>query len=101
MPARPAWYKNTYFWIAAALFLLSISAFLRGDDVIRDPGQKRETGLAMWYMLAAVVMYVNGWISHQQTVRAYRELHGDDLKPTPAATTPEPPQAEATETEQN
>jgi hypothetical protein len=91
-PARPAWYKNTYFWIAAALFLLSMFAFVRGADVIRDPGQKKEGGLAMWYLVAAVVMYVNGWISHQQTVRAYRETVGDDATTArgekPAAGTP-------------
>ncbi|HLK17243.1 MAG TPA: hypothetical protein VKT78_20735 [Fimbriimonadaceae bacterium] len=88
VPARPAWYKNTYFWIAAALLLLSISAFLRGPDVIRDPGQKREGGLALWYLVASVVMYVNGWLSHQQTVRLYREMVGDaetaESKPTEA-----------------
>jgi hypothetical protein len=87
VPARPAWYKNTYFWIAAALFLLSISAFIRGADVIRDPGQKREGGLAFWYLIASVVMYVNGWLSHQQTVRLYRETVGED---SAARTTTQP-----------
>ena len=91
MPARPAWYKNTYFWIAAALFLLSISAFVRGPDVIRDPGQKREDGLAFWYLIASVVMYVNGWLSHQQTVRAYREAVGEEVAPAAAATIKDAP----------
>jgi len=86
VPARPAWYKNTYFWIAAALFLLSMFAFVRGPDVIRDPGQKREGGLAIWYLIASVVMYVNGWLSHQQTVRAYRETVGEEVAPATVAT---------------
>ena len=93
VPARPAWYKNTYFWIAAALFLLSISAFLRGPDVIRDPGQKREEGLAIWYLIASVVMYVNGWLSHHQTVRAYRETVGEEAAPEAVATIKEAPVA--------
>ena len=83
MPARPAWYKNTYFWIAAALFLLGILALVRGPDTIRDPGQKHENGLAWWYLFASVLMYVNGWLSHQQTVKSYQEL---------TANTPEPEQ---------
>src|ERR1700722_10447908 len=74
VPPRPAWYKNTYFWIAAALFLLSVLALVKGSDTIRDPGQKHENGLAWWYMLAAALMYGNGWLSHQQTVRAYKEI---------------------------
>jgi len=100
-PPVPHWYKNTYFWIAAALFLLSISAFLRGPDLIRDPGQKRESGLAMWYLIASVVMYVNGWISHQQTVRAYRELVGDGGPASVAETAVVSPQAGTIETEEN
>ncbi len=74
VPPRPAWYKNTYFWIAAALLILAILALLRGPDTIRDPGQKHESGLAWWYLLASVLMYVNGWLSHQQTVRSYQEI---------------------------
>ena len=97
VPARPAWYKNTYFWIAVALFLLSVLAKVGGPNLIRDPGQKREDGLAMWYFIAAVVMYVNGWLSHQHTVRIYREMVGDQAPaavPVEASATP----ADAAET---
>jgi hypothetical protein len=74
---KPAWYKNTYFWIALILFIVGIFGlpFLGGDNAVRDPGQRRETGLAYLYFGAAVVMFVNGYISHSQTVQMYRESH--------------------------
>ncbi|HEY0866417.1 MAG TPA: hypothetical protein VGE01_03505 [Fimbriimonas sp.] len=74
-PARPVWYKNTYFLIAAILFVLGIIGlpFLGGDAAIRDPGQKREDGLAFLYLGAAAVMLVNGYLSHRQTVQQYQE----------------------------
>jgi hypothetical protein len=73
--SKPAWYKNTYFWIAGVLFILGIVGlpFLGGDNAIRDPGQKRENGLYLLYFLGAVIMLVNGWLSHSQTVQHYRE----------------------------
>ena len=76
---KPVWYKNTYFWIAGVLFALSILGlpFLGGDDMIRDPGQKRENWLFLLYLVAGVVMLVNGYVSHQQTVQHYRESTGD------------------------
>lgn len=75
---KPAWYKNTYFWIAAVLFVLAIIGlpFIKGDDAIRDPGQKRESGLAYIYLGASVVMLVNGLISHKQTVQQFEEAEG-------------------------
>ena len=72
---RPAWYKNTYFWISAILFILGILAlpFLFGDKAIRDPGQKVESYLYLLYFVASVVMLVNGVLSHLQTVQQYEE----------------------------
>jgi len=72
---KPAWYKNTYFWIAAALFILAIVGmpFLGGDNAIRDPGQKRESSLWLIYFISSVVMLVNGLISHKMTVQHYQE----------------------------
>jgi hypothetical protein len=76
---KPVWYKNTYFWIAGVLFALSIIGlpFFGGDAAIRDPGQKREGWLFALYLVAGVVMLVNGYISHQQTVQHYRESIGE------------------------
>lgn len=73
--SHPVWFKNTYFWIAGILFILSIIGlpFLGGDQAIRDPGQKRENGLALLYFLGAVIMLVNGWLSHRQTVQHHNE----------------------------
>ncbi len=73
--SKPAWYKNTYFWIGGVLFILGIVGlpFLGGDNAIRDPGQKREGGLYLLYFLGSAIMLVNGWLSHSQTVQHYRE----------------------------
>ena len=73
---KPVWWKNTYFWIALILLVLGIIGlpFLGGDRAIRDPGQKRESGLALLYFGAAVVMYLNGFMSHRQTVQHYEEV---------------------------
>ena len=81
-PSKPSWLKNTYFWIAAILFVVGILGlpFLGGDAAIRDPGQRREGGLAWLYFGAAAVMLVNGLISHAQTMQHYKETTGD--KPT-------------------
>ncbi|MFQ3587721.1 MAG: hypothetical protein SNJ74_03215 [Fimbriimonadaceae bacterium] len=72
---KPAWYKNTYFWIASILFVIGILGlpFLLGEESIRDPGQRRESGLVLIYFGGALVMFVNGWLSHRQTVQAYQE----------------------------
>src|SRR3982750_261531 len=72
---KPGWYKNTSFPIGLILFIVGIIGlpFLGGDHAIRDPGQKRESGLAFIYFGAAVVMIVNGFISHGQTVQSYNE----------------------------
>jgi len=75
--SKPAWYKNTYFWIAAVLLAVGIIGlpFLGGDKSIRDPGQKREDSLFVIYFVAAAVMTVNGIMSHRLTVRQYEEQH--------------------------
>jgi hypothetical protein len=72
---KPAWYKNTYFWIAAILFVLGLLGlpFVKGEDAIRDPGQKWETGLAYLYLGASALMLLNGYLSHRQTVQQYEE----------------------------
>jgi len=72
---KPVWYKNTYFWIAAILFVLALVGLISGDKAIRDPGQKREGGLALLYLGAAAIMLINGYISHRQTVQQYEEEH--------------------------
>ncbi len=76
--SKPVWFKNTYFWIAGILFILSIIGlpFLGGDNAIRDPGQKRENYLYLLYFAGAVIMLVNGWLSHRQTVQHYEETAG-------------------------
>jgi hypothetical protein len=79
--------KNTYFWIALALFVLSIAGFMRGGDYIRDPGQLEKVNvdllifkgvvtnshLAMIYLASAVVMLINGIISHKLWLRQVEE----------------------------
>jgi len=73
LPKPVAW-KNTYFWIAGILLLLGVLGIVAGDNAIRDPGQERESHLYWIYFVGAVVMWVNGVISHSQTVQAYDAL---------------------------
>ncbi len=74
-PAKPAAWKNTYFWFAGFLFLVAVWGlpFLGGDQSIRDPGQLEEGGLPWIYLGGAIVMLVNGILSHRQTVQLYNE----------------------------
>lgn len=77
---KPVWWKNTYFWISAILLILAIIGLpmFGGDAAIRDPGQKPEGRLWVLYGVAAVVMFLGGYISHAQTVQAYNEETKDE-----------------------
>ncbi|MBX3118512.1 MAG: hypothetical protein KF784_05565 [Fimbriimonadaceae bacterium] len=83
---KPVWYKNTYFWIAGILVVIAILGlpFLAGSEAIRDPGQKREGGLVLIYLGGAIVMLINGILSHRQTVKAYEEHLNDPDAAKPA-----------------
>ena len=73
---KPTPAKNTFFWIAGVLVLLTLIGlpFLGGDKAIRDPGQKTEhIPLFVIYLVGAVVMVVNGVLSHRQTLQQYDE----------------------------
>jgi hypothetical protein len=74
-PSKPVWYKNTYFWFAAVLAIIGVYGlpFLGGEEAIRDPGQKREGGLTLIYFGGALVMLINGWVSHRQTLQHFHE----------------------------
>ena len=49
-----------------------------GDRAIRDPGQRSERiPLFALYLAAAVVMGVNGVLSHRQTLQQHAEEAGD------------------------
>ncbi len=72
-PTKYSWMKNTYFWIAAVLFLLGIAGLIRGNDFIRDPGQRHEDKLWAIYLVASVVMLVNGLISHKLWLSSFAE----------------------------
>jgi len=74
---KPAWWKNTYFWISGILLIIGLIGLVAGQEAIRDPGQRRENGLALIYFGGAAVMFVNGWISHRQTVQHYEESLSD------------------------
>lgn len=68
----PKWYGNTYFWWAAAIFVLTIGGLIRGPGVITDPGQKPENNLIFVYFGAGVIMLVNGLMSHSQAMAAFQ-----------------------------
>ncbi|MBS1707024.1 MAG: hypothetical protein JST40_14255 [Armatimonadetes bacterium] len=70
-PKKPVWWKNTYFWIGFILIGVAAFGLVRGEKSIRDPGQKEESGLPLIYLGGAVVMLLNGVLSHRQTVFNY------------------------------
>lgn len=46
--------------------------------MIQDPGQTQEANLAWLYIVGAVIMGVNGWMTHAQSVKAYNdEIEGE------------------------
>jgi hypothetical protein len=72
-PKKPAAWKNSFYWFAGLLFIVSIIGFVRGEGTIRDPGQVQESGLSFFYLAGAVIMVLNGWMTHQQAVKAFQE----------------------------
>ena len=77
-PAKPVWWKNTFFWFGAILFVLAVVGAIFGEASIRDPGQVREAGLGWIYLAGAVVMLVNGLLTHNQAVRTYSDSREDE-----------------------
>lgn len=71
------WWKKTDFWIALILAVIGLIGLARGNEVIADPGQDVDPNLAWLYLLAAVVMLINGILSHRQYLR---ELEGSAQK---------------------
>ncbi|ARU41748.1 hypothetical protein CCB80_11600 [Armatimonadetes bacterium Uphvl-Ar1] len=72
-PSSPVWWKNTFFVFGFALLGLAVLGLIRGEAVIRDPGQKFETGLVLFYLVGGIAMLVNGWLTHQQALQTYSE----------------------------
>lgn len=66
---RMGWWKKTDFWIAIILLAISIIGFARGNAAIADPGQDVDPRLAWLYLVAAVIMLINGILSHRQYLR--------------------------------
>ncbi len=67
------WWKKTDFWIALMLAVIGIVGLARGNEVIADPGQDVDPRLAWLYLLAALVMLINGILSHRQYLRELEE----------------------------
>jgi len=76
LPAPKSW-KNTYFWIAGLLIVVALLGFAKGQEFIRDPGQRDENGLTFIYLGAALVMLINGYISHTSYVRQFNDSVND------------------------
>jgi hypothetical protein len=67
------WWKKTDFWIALILFAISMIGFARGNEAIADPGQDVDPRLAWLYLVAAIIMLINGVLSHKQYLREQEE----------------------------
>ncbi|BCW96042.1 MAG: hypothetical protein WHS44_08340 [Fimbriimonadales bacterium] len=76
------WWKKTDFWIAFILFAISIVGFARGNEAIADPGQDVDPRLAWLYLVAAVIMLINGILSHKQYLREQEALKAKQTKPS-------------------
>jgi hypothetical protein len=72
-PKPPALWKNSFFWFAAILLALGLWGLASGDRVIQDPGQTQEANLALLYIAGAVIMAINGWMTHAQSMKAYQD----------------------------
>lgn len=77
-PSKPLWWKNTFFLFGILLAVVAMIGLVRGEEAIRDPGQIKENGLVLINFLAAVVMVVNGLVSHKLAVQAYEEMTGPE-----------------------
>lgn len=72
-PKPPVWWKNTFFLFGFLLLVVAVAGLVYGEETIRDPGQIREKGLVGINLLASVVMFVNGYVSHRLAVQGYEE----------------------------
>jgi len=67
------WWKKTDFWIALILAVIGLIGLARGNEAIADPGQDVDPRLAWLYLLAALIMLINGILSHRQYLREVAE----------------------------
>lgn len=74
--SAPVWWKNTFFWFGGILVVLGIVGLIGGEEIIRDPGQVREGGLVLIFVCAGLVMLVNGWLTHRQSIQHFEEGEG-------------------------
>lgn len=75
-PVSPVWWKNTFFLFGFLLLALAVFGLVRGESAIRDPGQKFESGLVVFYFVGGIAMLVNGWITHVQARQVFEEYSG-------------------------
>ncbi|RMG24095.1 MAG: hypothetical protein D6724_06950 [Armatimonadetes bacterium] len=71
MLPKPAWWKNTYFLFGILLLIIAVLGFIRGAEYIRDPGQPFASALPWYYVVASLIFFVNGYLSHRAYVREY------------------------------
>ena len=74
------WLKSSYFWITLALIVVSVYGFAMGSDKITDPGQPIDNLLPLWYLAAAGIIAVNGYLSHKHYQEQKKLKENDDEK---------------------
>lgn len=66
--------KSSSFWIAAILFGLAIYGFVAGAEKIADPGQPSDRWLPVWYLVGALIIAFNGYLSHRYYMAQKRRV---------------------------
>ncbi len=73
------WYLNAFILTGVALLFISIAGLVR-QDFLTEPGQPANPLAWLWYLVAAVIMLVNGYVSIRMAMQQ---------APEPAAATSE------------
>jgi hypothetical protein len=73
-------WKSSYIWIAGLLLIISIYGFATSANKISDPGQPQDSLLPLWYFIAAILMVVNGFLSHKNWIEQQKKKASEMAK---------------------
>ncbi|MCL5283458.1 MAG: hypothetical protein M1330_01915 [Armatimonadetes bacterium] len=87
-------YLNSFIIIGTILLLMSIAGVVSGNTLITEPGYKVQQWTWLEYLLAALIMLFNGWLTWKVVARhaAEKAAKADkesNVSPSSAAATKE------------